>query len=110
MKKALYITIPLLLIIAFAVYCLMGSDKDKEHEQMFSATREYIETVSVEGMEVDLEILKELDKWALLEATPITVETDKALVVLEKEGDLWTVRDFGTLLEGWEERLPELFK
>ena len=81
-----------------------------EKEQMFEAATEYIKRYSAEGMEIELKIIKQLDKWALLKAIPITIETDNAGVVMEKVEGIWITRDFGTILPGWKEKVPELFE
>lgn len=83
---------------------------EAEKEQMFEAARSYIKKYSVSGMEVELEIVKQLEKWALLEAVPITIETDNVLVVMEKVAGAWETRTFGTFLPGWKEKVPELFE
>lgn len=95
---------------------LEQKDKDLElleelqQEQMFASAREYIKQYSVEGMEVEFRIIKELENWALLEATPINVETDNVAVILEKIDGRWKTHTFGTILPGWKERVPELFE
>jgi hypothetical protein len=89
---------------------VVGSEVQAEREQMFEAAREYIKPDAVEGMEVDLKILKQLDKWVLLEIIPLNVETDNAGMILEKVDGKWYPRDWGTILPGWRERVPELFE
>ncbi len=86
------------------------SAADLEKEQMFSAAREYIKANSVAGMEVELKVLNQIENYALLEVTPINIETDIAQAVMEKVNGKWVCRDFGTALPGWEQRVPELFK
>jgi hypothetical protein len=81
-----------------------------EKEQMFSSAREYIAKYSVPGIEVSLEIIKQLDKWALLNAVPLNVETDEVGVIMEKVDNKWETRTFGTIFPEWEEKIPELFK
>lgn len=81
-----------------------------EKEQMFEAAREYIKKYSIEGAEFELRIIKQLDKWALLEAVPINFETDNVGVIMEKVEGKWVCRTFGTILPGWEEKVPELFE
>lgn len=83
---------------------------EAEKAQMFTAAREYIKPDCAEGMEVDLKILKQLDSWVLLEIIPLNVETDNAAMVLEKVNGEWRPRDWGTILPGWRERVPELFE
>jgi len=83
---------------------------DDQQEQMFAAAREYIKSYSVEGMEVDLSVIKQVDKWVMLEVVPINIETDTAVIILEKVGGKWEARDFGTYLPGWQEKVPELFE
>lgn len=96
---------------------LLGSFKFKEKdqaqlekEQMFEAAREYIKKYSIEGAEFELRIIKQLDKWALLEAIPINFESDNVGVIMEKVEGKWICRTFGTILPGWKEKVPELFE
>jgi len=82
----------------------------EEQEQMFATAREYIAQYSVPGMKVDLKIIKQLDKWALLNVVPLNVETDEAGMIMEKVDDKWEARAFGTIFPEWEKKIPELFK
>lgn len=76
---------------------------------MFLVAKEYIKKNSVAGFEFDLKVLKQLDKWALLEVIPINPPTDKAAVILEKVDNQWIPRAFGTIFPEWEKKAPELF-
>jgi len=88
-----------------------ATEKIRERAQMFDAAREYIKRYSAEGMEIELSIIKQVDKWALLQAVPITIETDIAAVVMEQVSGIWIVREFGTLLsQKWGDKIPELFE
>ena len=123
MKKIIFFVILIGLIIAGAVVYFnykknqadqadLVSQQATEHEkeQMFEAARALIRKYWAEGMKVELKIIRKLDKWALLEAIPTTIKTDNAAVVMEKVGDKWVARDFGAILPGWKEKVPELFK
>jgi len=104
----------LIIAISVGVVCFIQKTANDqialENEQMFSAAQSYIKRNSVEGMEIELKILKQIDNWTLLEVIPVNIETDNALIIMEKvEGD-WLAREFGTILLGWEEKIPELFE
>ncbi len=81
-----------------------------EQEQIFASGREYIAHYSAPGMEVDLEIIKQLDSWALLNVVATNMETDEAGLIMEKVDNKWEGRAFGTIFPEWEEKVPDLFK
>jgi|TARA_Y100000031_G_scaffold153457_1_gene198726 hypothetical protein len=81
-----------------------------EQEKMFATAREYIAQYSTPGMKVDLKISRQLDKRVLLNVVPVNIETDEAGVIMEKVGNTWEGRAFGTIFPEWEEKVPDLFK
>ncbi|MFC1612706.1 DUF5665 domain-containing protein [Patescibacteria group bacterium] len=86
------------------------SVKKIEQEQMFESARAYIKKYSAEGMEVELSIINQVDKWAILQVVPVTIETDNASVIMEKVEGKWITREFGTFLSPeWMDKAPELF-
>ncbi len=110
MKKIIIsiILVTLVLLITGVIY--FNNRAQLEKEQMFEVATDYIKKYSVEDMEVELKVIKQLDKWALLEATPINIETDSVGVIIEKVDGIWVARDFGTILPDWEKKVPELFE
>ncbi len=80
-----------------------------ERERIMQAARSYVERFPRADFEYDVEIVNQLDKWALVNIQPRNNETDPAGVILEKLDNTWYGRDFGTILPGWEEKVPELF-
>ena len=80
--------------------------------QMMAAARSYVEAHSVPGITFELKLLKQVDNYALLEATPQgkwANQAEPAGVILQKIGGTWVPQAMGTDLSTWESRVPELF-
>lgn len=81
-----------------------------ERRSMFNSARKYVRANSVPDFEFDLWVVKQAENWVLIETVPKNLETEPVGVILEKVDDTWHPRDIGTILPGWEEKVPELFE
>jgi len=106
MKKLLVISI----VLAVLVFAIRAGQKSISDNKLIAIAREHVTKNSVAGLVFDLRIRKQIDNWTLVEVTPKDKATDKAAVVLEKVGNRWVVRDFGTIFPERERQIPELFK
>lgn len=79
------------------------------NELILEAARPYIIEHSVSGLEFDVEIIKLLDKWALIRTIPLNMDIDNAMVIMEKLDGRWEPRDIGTAFPQWYNKIPELF-
>lgn len=102
--KFLGIGIVLALLIIFNI----SKQKSASNNELLAAARNYVTQNSVAGLVFDLTLVKQLNRWALVEV--VSPDADRAAVVLEKVGNRWVVRDFGTIFPEMEKQVPELFK
>jgi hypothetical protein len=86
-----------------------------EFIQMIVSARGYVKANSAPGITYDLKLLKHLNNFAVLKATPTggwAKKTDDAYVILEKIGGEWVPQTMGTDFTGskWESLMETIMR
>lgn len=111
MKKHLPLIITLLISV-FIVSCAVLIPKNQnptEQQEIETIARDFVKANSVSGIEFTLVQKKVTESWVVYEVIPENVETDNALLFLQKLNGTWKGVALGTAFPELEESNPELF-
>jgi len=88
-----------------------GGKKTQQSEKakIFAACDTFVKANSAPEFKYKLKLLNQKGKWALVDIVPL-IDAEGAMIILEKQGNTWKVKDWGPFLDEWRSKVPDLFK